>query len=112
MTKTLNLLVLSSIAILSGLVGWYVGNTSGLQRGKIEGQSTMQTQLDVNKSQLSDSNASYQELSQSYQALSDNYDKLYQAAQNYVNTPRYVPETPITCNSYGYGMNSVSTTCY
>ena len=98
---------------LAGLTGWYIGKEEGREEGSASARSSMQAQVDDANSRADNLGSQYIGLEQEYQKLTESYDNLYNSAQNYVLTQRYVPpKTYTTCNSYSYGMNSISTTCY
>lgn len=103
------------IAVIAGAGGY----ASGLQVGMNDSQAKAQSDLSAARSDADQAAQgaqqaweSYGDLSADYEELSTNYNNLYSAAKAYVAAPRYTPRQPVTCNSYSYGMNSVSTTCY
>lgn len=94
------------------MVGWHLGKQSGIEQGSNDTKSSLMTQLDDSNKRAYTASSNYFKLEQEYELLQKNYDSLYAQAQSYVNTPRYTPKTTFFCNSYDYGMNSTSTTCY
>ena len=98
---------------LTGLTGWYIGKEHGKTEGSANARSSMQAKLNESNSRADSLGSRYTVLEQEYQKLSENYDDLYSSAQNYIVVQRYIPsKNYTTCNSYSYGMNSISTTCY
>ncbi len=57
-------------------------------------------------------NEEYPKLQQDYNALASEYNELRNAVIQYAGATQYQARQPIHCNSYTYGMGSVSTSCY
>ncbi len=101
--------VVGCIFLVGGLfVGYQLGNEAGDRNAT----KRLQPQIEQHKKDLAISQAAYQELNTSSTRLADDYNELYKAAQNYVEATRYAPKQNYWCNSYTYGMNSLSTYCY
>lgn len=101
--------LLICLSLIAGgvLAGYYYGR----EAGKKEVTANLQPQLNAAKTGEETAWKLYRELNTSNEKLVNDYNKLYDAAVNYVNTTQYAPRQTVHCNSYSYGMSSVSTTC-
>ena len=57
-------------------------------------------------------NEKYPKLQQDYNALVSECNELRNAVIQYAGATQYQARQPVHCNSYTYGMGSVSTSCY
>ncbi|AHB42089.1 hypothetical protein RAAC3_TM7C00001G0225 [Candidatus Saccharibacteria bacterium RAAC3_TM7_1] len=100
------------IGLIAGAIGYTAGIRTGIDQGTKKANAKAQSRIDEATKGADQAWSSYADLSRDYGKLSDKYDTLYNAAKAYVSITPYETRQPVTCNSYTYGMNNLSTTCY
>ncbi len=107
---------LSIIGILILIIGggyFYINNKHNSEvetlNAQISGQRSTLTEASDRKDFLE---YAYDKVSSDYNDLVNDYNDLRNSVIKYIGSTNYQARQPITCNSYSYGYNSSSTTCY
>ena len=102
-------MLIAALLLGVGFMGYFLGRN----QGENEAVSRLEPEVSAAKQEAKTAWSLYKDSSSAYDDLENSYNELYGAVKAYVNAAKYAPQNAITrCNSYTYGTNSVSTTCY
>lgn len=111
------LIIAVIISIIAGtfysgiLFGYSDGYDTAMNESSNKSQQPSPSNMpsDIQTQAVANEMSENQKLRDQYNALVNDYNNLLTQT---ANNNSYAPRTPVTCNSYTYGMNSATTTCY